>query len=95
MNGIRKICLISSSVTVTIQVSLCGVSVMGVLEQWSDAAADTLSLEQANLILNAGHDASTLAHSDELSVNSLLTQHLAKIVKEYDPWGSSPCYCWL
>lgn len=49
-----------------------------VLEQWSDVAADTLSLEQANLILNAGHDASTLAHSDELSVNSLLTQHLAK-----------------
>lgn len=61
-----------------------------VLEQWSDAAADTLSLEQANLILNAGHDASTLAHSDELSVNSLLTQHLAKIVKEYDPWGYRP-----
>ena len=61
-----------------------------VLEQWSDAAADTLSLEQANLILNAGHDASTLAHSDELSVNSLLTQHLARIVKEYDPWGTRP-----
>ena len=61
-----------------------------VLEQWSDAAADTLSLEQANLILNAGHDASTLAHSDELSVNSLLTQHLAKIVKEYDPWSTRP-----
>ena len=61
-----------------------------VLEQWSDAAADTLSLEQANLILNAGHDASTLAHSDELSVNSLLTQHLAEIVKEYDPWGTRP-----
>lgn len=49
-----------------------------VLEQWSDVAADTLSLEQANLILNAGHDASSLSHSDELSVNSLLTQHLAK-----------------
>ena len=61
-----------------------------VLEQWSDAAADTLSLEQANLILNAGHDASTLAHSDELSVNSLLTQHLAKLVKENDPWGMRP-----
>ena len=61
-----------------------------VLEQWSDAAADTLSLEQANLILNAGHDASTLAHGDELSVNSLLTQHLAQIVKECDPWGSRP-----
>ena len=61
-----------------------------VLEQWSDAAADTLSLEQANLILNAGHDASTLAHGDELSVNSLLTRHLADIVKKYDPWGSRP-----
>ena len=61
-----------------------------VLEQWSDAAADTLSLEQANLILNAGHDASALAHSDELSVNSLLTQHLAKLVKENDPWGTRP-----
>lgn len=61
-----------------------------VLEQWSDAAADTLSLEQANLILNAGHDASTLAHSDELSVNSLLTRHLADIVKKYDPWSARP-----
>ena len=61
-----------------------------VLEQWSDAAADTLSLEQANLILNAGHDASTLAHGDELSVNSLLTRHLADIVKKYDPWGTRP-----
>ena len=61
-----------------------------VLEQWSDAAADTLSLEQANLILNAGHDASALAHSDELSVNSLLTQHLAKLVKENDPLGTRP-----
>ena len=60
-----------------------------VLEQWSNAAADTLSLEQANLILNAGHDASTLANGDELSVNSLLTQHLAEIVRQYDPWGSS------
>ena len=61
-----------------------------VLEQWSSADADTLSLEQANLILNAGHDASTLAKEGELSVNSLLTQHLAEIVKEYDPWGTRP-----
>ena len=60
-----------------------------VLEQWSNAAADTLSLEQANLILNAGHEASTLAHGNELSVNSLLTQHLAEIVRQYDPWGST------
>ena len=55
-----------------------------VLEQWSSAEADTLTLEQANLILNAGHDASTLAKEGELSVNSLLTQHLAEIVKRYD-----------
>ena len=55
-----------------------------VLEQWSSAEADTLTLEQANLILNAGHDASTLAKEGELSVNSLLTRHLAELVKKYD-----------
>ena len=55
-----------------------------VLEQWSSAEADTLTLEQANLILNAGHDASTLAKDGEMSVQSLLTQHLAEIVKRYD-----------
>ena len=55
-----------------------------VLEQWSNAEADTLTLEQANLILNAGHDASTLAKDGELSVQSLLTRHLADIVKRYD-----------
>ena len=55
-----------------------------VLEQWSSAEADTLTLEQANLILNAGHDASTLAKEGELSVNSLLTRHLAEIVRKLD-----------
>lgn len=55
-----------------------------VLEQWSSAEADTLTLEQANLILNAGHDASTLAQEGEMSVNSLLTKHLAEIVRRYD-----------
>ena len=55
-----------------------------VLEQWSSAEADTLTLEQANLILNAGHDASTLAKEGEISVNSLLTKHLAEIVRRYD-----------
>lgn len=55
-----------------------------VLEQWSSAEADTLTLEQANLILNAGHDASTLAKEGELSVNALLTRHLAEIVRRYD-----------
>jgi len=55
-----------------------------VLEQWSSAEADTLSLEQANLILNAGHDASTLAKDGETSVNTLLADHLADIVRRYD-----------
>ena len=55
-----------------------------VLEQWSSADADTLSLEQANLILNAGHDASTLAKGDETSVNSMLTRKLADIVRNLD-----------
>lgn len=57
-----------------------------VLEQWSDAAADTLSLEEANLILNFGHGADKLAKDgDEMSVNSLLTVKLADIVKQLDP----------
>lgn len=55
-----------------------------VLEQWSSASADALTLEQANLILNAGHDASTLAHGKELSPNALLTIHLADIVRSLD-----------
>lgn len=55
-----------------------------VLEQWSSAEADTLTLEQANLILNAGHDASTLAKDGEISVNTLLADHLADIVRRYD-----------
>ncbi len=50
----------------------------------TSADADELTLEQANLILNAGHDASTLAHGEEMSPNSLLTRHLADIVKRYD-----------
>ena len=55
-----------------------------VLEQWSSADADNLTAEQANLILNAGHDASTLAHGEELSVNSILTRNLCNIVRRYD-----------
>ena len=55
-----------------------------VLEQWSSADADTLTLEQANLILNAGHDASTLAKDGEKSVNTLLAEHLADIIRRYD-----------
>ena len=57
-----------------------------VLEQWSDAKADTLSLEQANLILNFGQSADMLAKAGaEMSVNSLLTSKLADMVRDLDP----------
>ncbi|MBQ8674182.1 MAG: DUF4982 domain-containing protein [Bacteroides sp.] len=56
-----------------------------VLEQWSDARADTLSLEEANLILNFGHSADMLAKEGELSVNSLLTRKLVEMTKALDP----------
>ena len=56
-----------------------------VLEQWSDAKADTLSLEEANLILNLGQSSDMLAHEGEMSVNSLLTKKLADIVRSLDP----------
>ncbi|MDE6772486.1 MAG: DUF4982 domain-containing protein, partial [Muribaculaceae bacterium] len=57
-----------------------------VLEQWSDARADTLSLEQANLILNFGHGKDMLAsEGDSLSVNSLLTRKLADMTRQLDP----------
>lgn len=56
-----------------------------VLEQWSDAKADTLSIEQANLILNMGHSEDQLAQEGEMSVNSLITARLAEIIKKLDP----------
>lgn len=56
-----------------------------VLEQWTDAKADTLSLEEANLILNFGRSADMLAGGEEMSVNSLLTKKLADMVKALDP----------
>lgn len=56
-----------------------------VLEQWSSADADNLTAEQANLILNAGHDASTLAKDgEELSPNSILTRNLCNIIRRLD-----------
>lgn len=56
-----------------------------VLEQWSQADADTLSLEQANLILNFGHGKEMLAHEGAgMSVNSLLARKLADIVRSLD-----------
>lgn len=56
-----------------------------VLEQWSHADADTLSLEEANLILNFGHSDDMLAKDGEMSVNSLLTKKLSDLVKALDP----------
>ena len=57
-----------------------------VLEQWSDANADTLSLEEANMILNFGHSAEMLAkEGPEMSVNSLLTKKLADMTRTLDP----------
>lgn len=57
-----------------------------VLEQWSDAKADTLSLEEANLILNFGQSKEMLAkEGDPMSVNSLLTKKLADMTRELDP----------
>lgn len=55
-----------------------------VLEQWNSASADKLTPEQANLILNASHDASSLG-GKELSINSKLTRRLVDIVKHLDP----------
>lgn len=57
-----------------------------VLEQWNNAEADTLSLAEANLILNFGHSPEQLAaNNGELSVNSLLTKKLADRVRSLDP----------
>lgn len=62
-----------------------------VLEQWTHADADTLSLAEANLILNFGH-AADASHTDPAqhgeqaaaSVNALLTRKLATIVRSLD-----------
>ena len=55
-----------------------------VLEQWSTPAADTLDLQQANLLLNfLSGDQTQL--TDELPFDALLTKKLVEIVKELDP----------
>ncbi len=56
-----------------------------VLEQWTHADADTLSLAEANLILNFGHaEEQAIEANEELSVNSLLTIKLADRVRALD-----------
>lgn len=56
-----------------------------VLEQWTDANADTLDIAAANLLLNMKREASSLANDSTLSVNSLLTQKLCNMAHELDP----------
>lgn len=56
-----------------------------VLEQWTDANADTLDIAAANLILNMKRDASALAQDEEMSVNSLLCRKLCDMVRTLDP----------
>lgn len=56
-----------------------------VLEQWTHADADTLSLAEANLILNAGHSIDpALLEDTTRTVQSMITQSLAAIVKRMD-----------
>src|SRR5574344_2735312 len=55
-----------------------------VMEQWRNADADTMSIEQANLILNLGHDSTSLARKGEVSASALIARKLAAIVKSLD-----------
>lgn len=55
-----------------------------VLEQWSDASSDTLTLEQANLALNFGQSPDMLARDNGMSVNSMLTRKMANMVRSFD-----------
>lgn len=56
-----------------------------VYEQWTHNDRDTLSVEEANFILNFGFDKSQLAKEGEMSVNSLLTKKLADRARALDP----------
>ncbi|MFW5755386.1 MAG: glycoside hydrolase family 2 TIM barrel-domain containing protein, partial [Tangfeifania sp.] len=57
-----------------------------VLEQWEHVEADTLNIQQANLLLNFEKNIDEdVIKSGEMSVNSLLTAKLANIVKKLDP----------
>lgn len=54
-----------------------------VLEQWDEASADTLTAEQANLVLNAGHKVAS-GQSKKLSQGERLTHWLTEIVRRHD-----------
>jgi len=56
-----------------------------VLEQWQHVDTDTISIEQANLLLNFDKNVpASIVNSGEISVNSLITTKLANIVKSLD-----------
>lgn len=54
-----------------------------ILEQWHSADTDGLTLEDANLILNQGHDVVEVQEGEN-HFNCILTRHLADIVHRYD-----------
>jgi beta-galactosidase len=57
-----------------------------VLEQWEQVDADTLNIQEANLILNFEKNINKdVINSGQMSINSLLTSKLANIVKNLDP----------
>ena len=57
-----------------------------VLEQWDHVQADTLDIQQANLLLNFGKNVDdSIIRSGSMSVNSLLTTKLVNLVKSLDP----------
>ncbi|MBW6534977.1 MAG: DUF4982 domain-containing protein [Mariniphaga sp.] len=57
-----------------------------VLEQWEHVEADTLSIQQANHLLNFQKNVDeSVISSGDMSVNALLTAKLANMVKELDP----------
>lgn len=54
-----------------------------IIEQWNNVTTDTLSVEEANLILNLGQKADAVADTS-LTVSMLLTRRLADIIHRYD-----------
>lgn len=54
-------------------------------EQWRNAWRDTLSVEDANILLNFGRDESDLPRLEGTHVNTLLAAKLTGLVHRYDP----------
>lgn len=57
-----------------------------VLEQWEHVQADTLSIQQANFLLNFEKNVDeSILESGEMPVNALITTKLVNLVKNLDP----------